>query len=394
MIALATLAGVAFLAIREKRFPKISWERETFLLLFLWPMFTLTTVTALRPDLAWPEWQDISKTYLMALVTLLVLRDEKQLRYLLLVIALSFGFYGAKGGLFAIVSGGQYRVWGPEASFIEDNNALGLALNMVLPFFFYLAKSEPIWWLKRLLQMTFFLTILAVLFTYSRGAFLGLAVVMGLIFLGLKFRQKVAIAGILLVLIPLTMSMIPDKWYDRMATIQTYGEDNSVVSRFEAWEVAWKLALDNPLTGGGFQIINDEVMYDRYKPESILRTGVHSIYFEILGENGFITLGIFVLLLLCSLATLVRIRRLARKHELEDYYCYGSMLLISISAYAVSGTFLEFASFELFYQIIALVIILKALFREKLQRIQAKTASNEKLALAAQSSRLGVNRGN
>jgi probable O-glycosylation ligase (exosortase A-associated) len=188
--------------------------------------------------------------------------------------------------------------------------------------------------------------------------------------------------------------MIPDKWYDRMATIQTYDEDYSVISRFEAWEVAWKLALDNPLTGGGFQIINDEVMYDRYKPESILRTGVHSIYFEILGENGFITLGIFVLLLLFSLATLVRIRRLARKHGLEDYYCYGSMLLISILAYAVSGTFLEFASFELFYQLIALVIILKALLREELQRIQAKTASNKKLALAAESSRLGVNRGN
>jgi probable O-glycosylation ligase (exosortase A-associated) len=379
---------------KQGRLPRLPWRRETALLLLLWVMFAFTTLFALRPDLAWPEFADMCKIMLLAFLTAILVDDEKKFRYLLLVIALSLGFHGAKGGLFAIVSGGQYRVWGPADSFIADNNALGLALNMTLPLLFYLAKGEPVWWLKRLLQVVFLLTILAILFTYSRGAFLGLVVVLGVVFLSLKLRTKLAVGVILLLLLPVGLSMIPEKWFDRISTIQAYMDDQSAVSRLEAWEVAWKVARDRPLTGGGFQIINDVATYHRHKPDAVLMTGVHSVYFEILAENGFITFAIFMSLLISCLVSTMRVRRLAWKHGLQNYYCYACMLQISLLAYALSGTFLEFGSFELFYQIIALVIILKALFREKLQRIQAKTASNEKLALAAQSSRLGVNRGN
>jgi probable O-glycosylation ligase (exosortase A-associated) len=378
LIALCTLVGIAAAALKERGFLRIPWQRETFLLIALWVMFTLTTLVAQRPDLAWPEWQDTSKIYLMVATTLLLVKDERTFRYVLLVIALSLGFYGAKGGLFVLATGGQYRVWGPARSFIEDNNAVGLALNMILPFLFYLAKGEPISWLRRLLQLVFFLTILAVLFTYSRGAFLGLAVVLGVIFLGLKLKAKIAIGVLMLLLIPAGLSTIPGKWFDRMYSIQNYLEDQSAVSRLEAWEVAWKVARDRPLTGGGFQIINDVATYHRYKPDAVLMTGVHSVYFELLAENGFITCGIFTFLLISALTSTMKVRRLAWKHDLQNYYYYACMLQISLLAYAVSGMFLEFGSFELYYQIIALVVLLKALFAKELERVSRQATATQK----------------
>jgi probable O-glycosylation ligase (exosortase A-associated) len=374
-VAIATLAGFAFTVVREQRFPKISWERETILLLLLWGMFILTTFFALRPDFAWPALFKISKILLMTFLTILLITDERKLRYLFLIIALSLGFYGLKGGIFSIARGGLSRVYGPEGSFIADNNAMGLALNMTLPFLFYLAKTERNWYLKRFLQVTFFSTIISVLFTYSRGALLGLVVVLGLLFLALKLRTKIAVAMITIPLILVVMSQIPDIWFDRMDTIATYQEDSSALGRIEAWKASWRLALDRPLVGGGFNALYDPQIYLHYNPDITLMReghpdtqGAHSSYFEVLGENGFITFGIFVMLLASSIVSLRKVRRVSRENGQQRFCYYSNMLEVSLFGYAVSGAFLEFASFDLLYHVIACVILLKVLLHTEILR--------------------------
>jgi probable O-glycosylation ligase (exosortase A-associated) len=376
LVAATTLAGLALLIIRERKPPKLPWVRETFLLLLLLVMFTLTTFFALRPELAWPQWERISKILLMTFITSMLVDDERKLRYLLLVIALSLGFYGLKGGVFSILAKGKSMVFGPEHSFIEDNTALGLALNMVLPILFYLAKGESNRWLKYLLQVTFGMTMLAVLFTYSRGAFLGLVVVLGLLLLRARFRMKLVAAIALVVLLPIAVNQIPDRWIDRMRTIENYEEDRSAMSRIEAWKASWQLALHRPLVGGGFNALHDPDTYLRYNPDIPWTRGgkpdtqgAHSIYFEVLGENGFITFAIFVLLLFFAIMRARKVRRVSEENELPIFCYYGHMLEISFVAYAVSGAFLERASFDLFYHLVAVVIVVKILLKKKLQHI-------------------------
>src|SRR5207249_5209381 len=172
-VAIATLLGLLFT--RDRR--AIPREREVWLLLALWIEFALSMPVALYPDLAWPDLKQVSKIFLMVFVALMVTQDRTRLRYLLLVTSLSIGFYGLKGGIWGLATGGANKVLGPDGSFIGDNNGLSLGLNMTLPLLFFLAREEQRRWVRWLLRATFVFSVVSVLLTYSRAGFLGLVVV-------------------------------------------------------------------------------------------------------------------------------------------------------------------------------------------------------------------------
>ena len=117
------------------------------------------------------------------------MQDRVKLKWLLFVITLSLGFYGLKGGIWAVRTGGGEMVLGPIRTFISGNTEIGLALNMILPFLLMLRRDETRKWFRHLLLVMFCFTIIAVLITHSRGAFLGLAAVLGMLFL--KSKAKV-----------------------------------------------------------------------------------------------------------------------------------------------------------------------------------------------------------
>src|SRR6266567_3499949 len=135
--------------------------------------------------LAWGKWDRVSKILLMTFVTMCLFQDRVRLRWLYMVPALGLGFYGVKGALWVLRTGGGgtgaeegYRVFGPDMSFFADANNIGPALCMILPILLYLSRDEERPWLKRILRLAFPLSIISIIFTFSRGAFLGLAVVL------------------------------------------------------------------------------------------------------------------------------------------------------------------------------------------------------------------------
>src|SRR5690349_20332621 len=109
------------------------------------------------------------------------MQDRARYRYLALVLSMSIGFFGLKGGIWSVIKGGDVHIEGPEGSFIGTNTLLALGLDMALPFLFYLARDETRRWLRWLLWAMFFGSIPAVMFTYSRGGFLGLVAVLALL---------------------------------------------------------------------------------------------------------------------------------------------------------------------------------------------------------------------
>jgi probable O-glycosylation ligase (exosortase A-associated) len=392
LVALATLASVALGVLRGRVKLSIPWERESILLALLWLLWTATSFFAIHTDWAWEQWGMMTKILLMTFLTIVLIDDMKKLRYLLLVIVFSLGFYGVKGGIFSVLSGGAHRVWGPEYSFIGDNNSLALALNMILPFLVYMSTIESNKKIKWALRIAIPLTVLAIIFTYSRGGFLGLVVVTLLIVWRAKTRTKLIAVLIAALALPVAIGFIPDQWFDRIGTLKEYDEDASARGRFEAWKVAWGVALDRPLTGGGFDAINDKELYSLYNPESPTDTGVHSVYFEVLGENGFVTFGVFLALIVAAALSLQKIAKSGRgQPELRTFWAYAAMLHASLLAFAVCGTFLELASFDLFYNVIAMVVIVKVLFKREVELNLEKTETEVQDDVPAKPTEVGVN---
>ena len=359
----ATLLGWAF---TKERKP-IPRSLTVIGLVLLTIHITLTTVLAFDRDLAMEKWTWVIKVLLMTFVTMTLLQDRAKLRWLYMVTALSLGFYGLKGGIWVFRTGGGERVYGPDMSFFTDNNTVGLALCMILPLLLYLSREEPRRWLKRILQVTFFFTIVAIIFTYSRGAFLGLAIILGVLIWRSPWRVRFATAVLVcsLVAIPL----LPQNLWER---IESIGEqqseetrDSSVQGRFEAWRTAWNIALDHPFTGGGFRALWNPIVWLRYFDPGMggrRNTDAHSLYFEVLEEHGFLGLGLYLLVLGSALVSLRRIRKRWRGHPEYGYLAnYAEMTQLCIYPFMVAGAFITVAYFDLYFYFIASSVTLGAL---------------------------------
>lgn len=357
MIAIATLLGFLFTRDRSP----LPRTRETYLLMALWTLFTLSTVFALYPDLAWEQWQKVSKVFLFTFLTLMLFQDRTRLRYLFLTIALSLGFYALKGGIFAILTGGQHRVQYPD-SLMGGNTGFGLAINMALPMFFFLARSEHNRWLRRLLHAMLVSAIPGVAFTYSRGALLGLGAV--ILLLLVKANRKVIAALGVTVMAVFLVNFAPAYWFARMESIGEYEQDASAQMRFESWWVFYQIGLDRPLLGAGFRGPIEDDLYKQYVPNPLRGEGqnAHNMFLNVWGEHGIIAFGVYIALLLCCLLTLRRLRR-RRGNATPPAWVrnYSHMIEVSLVGYMACGMFLSAAYMELYYTLVAIVIILQVL---------------------------------
>jgi probable O-glycosylation ligase (exosortase A-associated) len=373
-----TLAGIVFAFLRKESF-RLPWNRETILLILLWLSFTLTTFFAVDKETAWSKWEMTSKILLMNFVAILFLQEKKKLEYLLVVISLSIGFFGVKGGIFGLHTGGQYIVFGPRESFITDNNALALAELMVLPILFYLGKEQKGRFFKYGLYIMGILTILSIVLSYSRGALVGLICVC--IFLAVTSSKKIFVITLLVLGCLLVSTSIPPHWLERMTSIKTYQEDHSAMSRINGWIFAYNLASAFPLTGGGFGAFNKE-LFEKYAPKPDDVYDGHSVYFQVLGEHGFLGLGLFLSLLLSSILSMQKVKKVAQQVSNLGWarHC-AIMLQLSLAAYAICGAFLPLAYFDLYYYIVASAILLKMIIKKR---------GSSTVSIHTQTSNLGV----
>ncbi len=382
VIAVPTLLGTVF---TKKSFRSLL-TTESFLLFALWVWYVATFLYAYETpyfaghlDSARYELTHITKIVLMTFVTILVINTRERLKGVLLVTALSLGLLALKGSIFGIRTSGEFRVWGPPDSFLSDNNAFGLALNMSLPLLYFLTRDVENRWLRRLLYICFASAIISVLLTYSRGGLLGLLVVVAAIAYRSKHRLF-GIAAMILVAVAV-LAIAPGTWMDRMDRMFHGEVDASGEQRLVAWGTAWRFAQDYPITGGGFNTLPDENVFQRYEPRPLplgfLSTAPHSIYFQLLADQGFVGLLLFLLLIGFCFLTLYRIGRAAKKIPDGQWMAYYAwMIQISILAFMTSGAFLGFVYLDLIYEMIGAVVVLKILYTSELTR-QAMNAAPE-----------------
>ena len=367
IVAIVTL--VSFAISREPK--KIPWTRESIVLLLFIVWMFVTTIFSEYPELAWLHMEKVAKIQLMIFVTLMLMQSKERINLLVWVMALSLAFYGVKGGIFTIVNGGVYHVRGPEGSFIGGDNEMGLALVMTIPLLRYLQMSARIVLVRHAMTAALLLTAIAAIGSQSRGALVGI-IAMGA-FLWLKSRNKfftmmIAAAGAALVI-----STMPQQWFDRMETVKNYEQDDSAKGRINAWHMAFNLAKDRPL-GAGFDGWQPP-MFARYAPVPDDVHDAHSIYFEVLGEHGFVGLGLFVALGMMTWGTASWVIKRARGAQQTRWAAdLAAMVQVSLVGYASAGAFLGLAYFDFYYTLVAVVLLCKAVL------VAGQTTRNAELA--------------
>lgn len=362
VVGLVTIA--AFLFSKEKK--EMIWTRETIILLVFVGWMLFTTFFAFYPNAAWEQWDKVWKIQLMVFLTALIIRDRHQLHWMIWVIALSLGFYGVKGGIFTIANGGVYRVQGPEGSFIGGNNELALALVMVIPLIRYLHLQETRKLIKAGLAGAMVLTGVAAIGSQSRGGLVAM-LAMGF-FLWLKSRNKFFTGMYMAVAVGIIAMVMPQQWYDRMSTINTYQEDQSAQGRINAWYTAFNVAKDR-ITGGGFELWRPQV-FREYAPDPFNVRDVHSIYFEIMGEQGFVGFALFMLLgLMAWMRAQQVIKRCKKDPDRKWASDLAAMVQVSLIGYAAGGAFLGLAYFDLPYHMM-IILLLTAKFSGVLDRLE------------------------
>jgi len=311
------------------------------------------------------------KGLLFSLVMPFFVRERVHMHALIIVIVLGFGLHGVLNGLKTLASAGGHNVVGPAGTMIYDRNHLSTALALALPLLYYLFQQSS----HRLIRLGFLggfvLVALAIVGGGSRGGFIALAVVSG--WLVLTSRKRWSALALLAVMAVLFVTLAPAEWFSRLSTIETAVEDESFMGRVIAWQVSSAIALGNPVFGGGFHAVQVQAIWDQFlRAPSLLgflnlpipdfsAKAAHSIYFEIMGDMGFVGLFIFLGILFHAIRTRYVIKRQLKNMGPQWLWArdMADMLMLAIIAYMAGGAAVSLGYFEVIYMVVMLMEMLR-----------------------------------
>ena len=365
LIAAITVVAI-FISKDKEQERKIPWAPPVIVLAVFIAWMSMTTQFAFEPALAKIEWERVLKIQFAIFLTLYLINTKFKLNLLVWTIVLSIGFYGVKGGIFAAATGGNYRVWGPPGTFIEGNNELAIALVLIIPLVRYLQLQATNKWMKMGLMGFLGLCTLAVIASYSRGAFISLVPA----FLMMIFFSKHRKVLFLVVAIGSVGALfaLPDQWFDRMNTISTEEEDESMQGRYDAWYLAYWVAKDHPFTGGGYRMFTQKT-YEKYDHHVDNFRDAHSIYFETMGEHGFVGFFLYLAVNFLGFLTGFKVRKLAgTKEEYAWAKDLAIMLQIAMVCWAIGGAFKGMAYWDLPYHYIVILVIAESILKREREK--------------------------
>jgi probable O-glycosylation ligase (exosortase A-associated) len=389
---MAVAAILAYLLLDRKSPPALNLVTLLVIVMAGWVTFT-TFNDPVRPVDAFGKWNWAIKTIVFSAFMPAMFRSRVQIEAFLqiYIFSLSGQFLPFAGK--TILTGGKY---GASLGLVEGNGGLAEGSHLatvcllVIPILFHLRRYTVILPRWRIIKLGYaglaFACLAACVGTFERTALVGVAVVLaGFI---LRSRRRILYSAIIAGIIVAGSGYVAtskNEWVDRMKTIGTYTQDNSAFGRILVWEWTLDFVKTHPYGGGFNSYLVDEIKLPGTPehPEPIIDKGraFHSIYFEVLGEHGWVGLGIFLSLFVASFLTLrsaaIRAKRLAGMQWCHDL---ARMLQISIVVPMVCGAFIGIAFQAEFYYLFALAVMLRQQVRvaERMARAAAKPAFYER----------------
>ena len=355
LVSISTLAATAFHFLRH---PDLSFikSKQTFFLIVLWIFIFLSTQFGefAQPQ---PKWMDYyNKMFLMYFIMIALSSTEKRLLTLTWLIGLSIAYLGYWANEMYFFNG-WHIVHGPgkPGSTFHDENDFAMILVMAVPILWYLMRSTGNWILKAGLVGALGLTAHAVMLTYSRGGFLGLAGSMLVIVL----REKNRYLGGLLLLggVAFFVLFTGDLYRARITSINTYEEDTSATGRFESWEAGRSMAMHNPLFGVGLK--RYVAAFPAYSGSSA--RVAHNSWVQLAAECGLIAVGAYGILVLLTIISVRTIEKRIRTFTGPNrHLCEQLMRMFEacLAGYLVCGFFLSMEDAEFFYVLVGMVYVL------------------------------------
>ena len=352
--ALMTVTMILIGCVVAREPKRFAWNPTTGLIVAFMVCITLTSVVAMAPaDDVFQKWSIIMKAFFVMLITASLLTSKQRIHALIWIMVLSLAYFGIKGGGFTVFHGGANRVQGPPDTPIGDNNSLAAGLLVTVPLMNYLRLQSEHRVIRAGLAITLVLTLFSIVGSYSRGALIGLLAMS--VFLWVKSKHKFVAAIVLPVLVGGVISFMPPEWVERMQTLHDASDTASGESRMAIWNVAWHMALHRPLTGAGFMAPYYQEIAEQFVPGAAGRA-VHSIWFEVLGEHGFVTFFIWLGITISALVAAHRIIKSAADNpELAWAVDLAKMSQVSIVAYCVAGSFLSLSYWDFYFTLLVAV---------------------------------------
>jgi len=210
----------------------------------------------------------------------------------------------------------------------------------------------------------------AIIGTFSRGAWIGLAVVT--VMFALQGRRRwLALSGLAIVVMTSSWwapDLISERVASRYDSLVNYEADSSAQGRMLSMEFCLRVAAARPLLGAGFRYYSQDA-YREYFPEFLVWFpgkvwSCHSTWLSVLSEHGVIAFLLWVGVLLSCFLSLRRVRSRARaRSDGTRMARWADMLQASLIGFMVTCTFVDFGYFDLYYQLIAVVVIMKDIVR-------------------------------
>jgi len=341
------------------------WRAQTIFLLALWAMFHISAMThTMGSDQArWLSYYD--KLFLIYFTSLALLNSERWLVALAWVLAVSIGYLAVWANQQYFFSG-WYTVHGPgmPGSAYYDENDFAMVVLMALPILWALMFHAKSWVIKAGLGFVGLLCGHAIMVTFSRGGFLGLAATGAVLLLRMRNRGLAVVIGCIGV--AGFVAVTGPRYVKRIVSISDYEEDKSATGRLASWNTGFKMMASSPLTGIGFKRYVDA--YPAFS-QGFAREA-HNSWVQLGAECGVIAMGSHLMLALLTWRSIVRVRR--RIPDLPEKSARMSSMLAGayegcLVGYMVTAFFLSMEDFEFYFLLVAMAQILDRVTEQRLE---------------------------
>ena len=357
------------------RFSPVQWLIMTFA---VW--ITFTTYIADPMLEPWVKWDPSFKALVFTVLIPLLFRSRLQLEALFITLIFSLATIVFSAGVKTLMGGGGYgtlAVLGGANSGMAESSTLSAVALMMLPLIHFVYQRSIILpnsrMFKLLLLAVGVTAIAAVVGSTARtglvaGAFL-------LFFYLLRSQYKFVWAIILTIMIGIgsTLELEGSSWGQRMTTINSYDEDASATGRIDVWKWTLKFVAQHPLGGGfdayrfnGIATPGGQTNASLSRPTVVGGKAFHSIYFEVLGEQGFFGFFLYFSVMLLTFFKLNKIRRFTKnKPELEWANDLAAKMFDAQAVLMVAGLFIGIAYQPVMFYLVAATICLSNVVLKK-----------------------------
>lgn len=370
-LPVAMIMGVialgGYLMLDRRSPPPLTMQTALQISMACW--ITLTMLWAQAPEAGWVKWDWAFKTVAFAAFIPFVIRSRVQIEAFAQTYVFSLAANLVPFGLKVLMSGGGYGMnLGLQSgnSGLAEGGLLSTNCLMIVPLAIFLASHSQLIPKLKVLPLGYWaiaaLSVITAIGTYERSALIGL-VVLGA-YMWMRTKHKFGFGIVAVIAVCLVVYTTSSAWNDRVATIGDFQKENSAYTRVLVWKWTLGFTATHPF-GGGFMtyLVNSiELPPNGADPGHIeFGRAFHSIYFEVLGEQGYPGLVIFLLLAGSTFLMLRRVAKNARPYpELRWVVGLADALQSGLAVFMSSGAFVGIAFQPMFWYFIALSISLKA----------------------------------